>query len=173
MSSCAVESTIDVAVWFLDRARLDDKYLQAQKLQRLLYIAYGFYGVKYHGRKLMPATFVAHELGPTEPNIFRLFEAGRPKIEEVRLPAEVENYLEEIWRRFNSHPIERLTQMVTQKGPYQDALQRGECEELDFGKIVSGFQKKDCQPTETIRMADGRTVQKWMPQKTKQRPANS
>ena len=70
MSSCAVESTIDVAIWFLDRARLDDKYLQAQKLQRLLYFAHGFYGAKYHGRKLMPATFVTHELGPIEPNIF-------------------------------------------------------------------------------------------------------
>ena len=63
--------------------------------------------------------------------------------------------------------------MVTQKGPYQDALEKGEFEELDFGKIVSGFQEKDSKPKETIRTADGRTVQKWMPQKTKWRPANS
>jgi uncharacterized phage-associated protein len=173
MSSCAVESTIDVAIWFLDRARLDDKYLQAQKLQRLLYIAYGFYGAKYHGRKLMPATFVTHELGPIEPNIFRLFEAGRPKLEEARLPAVVEDYLEDIWRRFNTRPIERLTQVITQQDLYQDALKNGEWEELDFNKIVSGFQKKNGEQAENIRTADGRNVQKWVPQKAKRRPANS
>jgi uncharacterized phage-associated protein len=173
MSSCVVESTIDVAVWFLDRARLDDNYLQAQKLQRLLYIAHGLYGAKFHGRKLMPATFVSHELGPIEPNIFRLFEAGRPKLEEARLPAAIEHFLEDIWRRFNAHPVERLTQMVTEQSSYQAALEKGEWEELVFSEIVCGFQKKTCKPAETIRTADGRKVQKWMPQKTNRRPANS
>lgn len=122
MTSSVVESTIDVAVWFLDRARLDDNYPQAQKLQRLLYIAFGLYGAQYHGRKLMPATFVAHELGPIEPNVFRLFKAGRPKLDEPKVPAEVEHFLEDIWRRFNAHPIDRLTHLVTQHEAYQSAF---------------------------------------------------
>ncbi|HAA91835.1 MAG: hypothetical protein CMM48_09770 [Rhodospirillaceae bacterium] len=172
MPSSIVESTIDVAVWFLDRARHEDNYLQAQKLQRLLYIAYGLYGAQYHGRKLMPATFVAHELGPIEPNIFRLFEGGRPKLEEPKVPAEIEHFLEDIWRRFSAHPVDRLTHMVTQQKPYQTAFQKGEWEELESADIVRAFQKR-CEPEEIVRTADGRRVQKWMPQKAKSRPANS
>jgi uncharacterized phage-associated protein len=172
MSASAVESTIDVAVWFLDRARLDDDYLQAQKLQRLMYIAFGLYGAKFYERKLMPATFVAHELGPVEPNIFRLLEAGRPKLDEAKLPAEVVDFLEGIWRRFKAHPVERLTQIVTQHSVYQEAMQKGEWEELAFKEIVSAFQKK-CEPAETVRTVDGKRVQKWIPAKTNRRPANS
>jgi uncharacterized phage-associated protein len=172
MTASATESSIDVAVWFLDRARLDDNYLQAQKLQRLLYIAHGLYGAKYHRRKLMPAVFVAHELGPIEPNIFRLFESGRPKIDEVRLPAEIEAFLEDIWRRFSAHPTERLTHIVTQQKAFRDALMKGEWEEIPFAAIVTAFQKKET-PAETIRTADGRRVQKWMPARTNRKPANS
>ena len=172
MSASAVESTVDVAVWFLDRARLDDDYLQAQKLQRLMYIAFGLYGAKFYQRKLMPATFVAHELGPVEPNIFRLFEAGRPKLDEAKLPAEIVDFLEGIWRRFKAHPIERLTQIVTQQTVYQEAMKKGEWEELAFMDIVAAFQKK-CEPAEPVRTVDGKRVQKWMPAKTNRRPANS
>ena len=57
MASCAVESTIDVALWFLNRASAEDSYIQAQKLQRLLYLAQGCYAQEYYGRKLMPAVF--------------------------------------------------------------------------------------------------------------------
>jgi hypothetical protein len=34
MPDMVVESTFDVALWFQDRARRGDTYLQAQKLQR-------------------------------------------------------------------------------------------------------------------------------------------
>src|SRR3546814_15279512 len=96
MPSAAVESTLDVALWFLDRARREDSYLQAQKLQRLLYLAQGFYAAGFHGRKLMPATFVAHELGPVEPTVFRLFELGPPNVTQIDPPAEVVNFLDSV-----------------------------------------------------------------------------
>ena len=91
----------------------------------------------------------------------------------AHIPVYEEDYLEDIWRRFNTRPIERLTQVITQQDLYQDALKNGEWEELDFNKIVSGFQKKNGEQAENIRTADGRNVQKWVPQKAKRRPANS
>src|SRR3546814_15335998 len=66
MPSAAVESTLDVALWFLDRARREDSYLPAQTLQRLLYMAQGFYAAGFHCRKPLPAPFVAPQLGPVE-----------------------------------------------------------------------------------------------------------
>ena len=68
MPDTVVESTFDVALWFQDRARREDTNLQAQKLQRLLYLAQSYYSAMNYGRKLMPAVFVAQEMGPIEPN---------------------------------------------------------------------------------------------------------
>ena len=56
-----------MAFWFLDRAQSDGEYLQPQKLQRLMFLAYAYYGVLQHGAKLMPATFVATADGPSRP----------------------------------------------------------------------------------------------------------
>src|SRR3546814_18975840 len=93
MPSAAVESTLDVALWFLDRARREDSNLHAQKLQRLLYLAQGYYAAGFHGRKLMPATFVAHELGPVEPTVFRLFELGVTNVTMTDPPAEAVKFM--------------------------------------------------------------------------------
>ena len=90
MTSSAVRSVLDVALWFQDRARYENEHLQAQKLQRLLFIAQGQYAIQFYGRKLMPATFVAYEVGPLEPNIMRFFEFGPPNIPTLDPPAEVE-----------------------------------------------------------------------------------
>ena len=70
MPSAATESCFDVALWFVEKARFDNSYIQAQKLQRLLWLAQGHNAATYHGRKLMPATFVAKSVGPVEPNVF-------------------------------------------------------------------------------------------------------
>jgi len=66
MPSLATDSCFEVALWFVEKARFEDNYLQAQKLQRMLWLAQGHYAATYHGRKLMPATFVARQLGPIE-----------------------------------------------------------------------------------------------------------
>ena len=38
----AAATSLDVAVWFLDRARVEDTYLQPRKLQCLLFLAQPF-----------------------------------------------------------------------------------------------------------------------------------
>ena len=163
MASCAVQSTIDVALWFLNRASADDSYIQAQKLQRLLYVAQGCYAQENYGRKLMPATFLTHDLGPLEPNIYRVFEAGRPQIDYVPPAAEVEDFLERVWRRFGGHPVERLNAMVLQQAAYRKALTGGMGEEILHEQLVDSFKTPEQRQEKTIRTKDGRRVSKWVP----------
>lgn len=170
MASCATDSTIDVAIWLLDRASADDNYLQPQKLQRLLYLAQGYYAREHYGRKLMPATFVVHEMGPVEPTIFRLFEAGRPKIGFVSPPGEVENFLEIVWRRFGGHTVDRLNALIGGQALYRDMAGRGQGEEIQFTDMAAAFAGKD-EAAETVRTPDGRTVKKWMPSRSVRRNA--
>ena len=164
MASCAVGTAIDVAAWFLEKAREDDSYLQPQKLQRLLYYAQAYYGHEYQGRRLMPAMFVVHELGPVEPNIFRMFEAGRPNVVIDRPPAEVEAFLERVWRRYARISVERLTTSVTTQPAYRKISARGGGEVIPFEVVVASIPRSASSP-ERHRTADGRTVQKWVPRK--------
>ncbi|MEM9683484.1 MAG: hypothetical protein AAF942_09480 [Pseudomonadota bacterium] len=163
MASCAVQSTIDVALWFLNRASKDDSYIQAQKLQRLLYVAQGCYAQENYGRKLMPATFLTHDLGPLEPNVYRVFEAGRPQIDYVPPAAEVEDFLERVWRRFGGHPVERLNALVLQQSAYRQALTGGMGEEIPHEQLVDSFKTAEQRQEKTLRTKDGRRVSKWVP----------
>ena len=70
-----VENAFDIAFWFADTALNENEYLQPQKLQRLLFIAQAYYTVAFNGRKLMPAVFIAEEMGPIEPqHLYSVFK---------------------------------------------------------------------------------------------------
>ena len=164
MASCAMGTAIDVAAWLLERARSEDMYLQPQKLQRLLYCAQACYAHEYQGRRLMPAAFVVHELGPVEPNIFRLFEAGRPNVVIDMPPPEIETFLERVWRRFARNSVERLTTLVTASPAYREIAARGDGEIIPFAIVAESVARRDA-PAEKSRTPDGRTIQKWTPRR--------
>ena len=112
----------------------------------------------------MPAIFVAHEMGPIEPNIYRVFESGRPSMPSTPPPAVVENFLELMWRRFSHHTTEHLTSIIKSHDVYKIAFERGAGEEIAFEAIIEFFAAKDRkEPPKSVQTADGRTVQKWVP----------
>ena len=140
LSAPAVGTAFDVAFWFCDTALNENEYLQPQKLQRLLYLAQGYYGVLTTGRKLMPSVFVAIELGPIEPNIFRAFASGRPSLEaELFLDDEAEYLLSSIWRRFGHHSSERLAKITKENPAYLHAFEKGEGTEISLSAMISSF----------------------------------
>lgn len=166
MPASAVSSTVDVAIWFSEKARQDDDYLQPQKLQRLLYLAQGIYAAKNFGRKLMPATFVADETGPIEPNIFRLFEEGPLKSKPKNLAPEVENFLYEVWRRYSHHSTDYINQQIQHHDTYVRAIKNGVFEEITFDEIVSFFTGQDEERKKQkamVKTDDGRVLPKWAP----------
>ncbi len=121
----AVDSSLDVVCWFLNRAMAEREYLQPQKMHRLLYLAQAYYAVAYHGRKLMPAMFVADEPGPVEPTIFRLFDGGPPQIEPRPIADHVDHFLDSVWRRFGAHSVDHLSKLTKGHAPYLEARRRG------------------------------------------------
>lgn len=167
MAIPAVPSAIDVANWFAEIARKEDIYLQPQKLQRMLYIAQGSYAAMYYGRKLMPAVFVADDTGPIEPNIFRVFEMGRPKITPYPMPPEIENFLARIWRKYCHHSTDYINQQIQYHTIYQDALKKGHYEEIPFSEMVRFFSGRDKpkkqKAQKKIVTPDGRKLEKWLP----------
>jgi len=169
----AVDSTFDVAFWFSDTALDRNEYLQPQKLHRLLFLSQGYFAVAFNGRKLMPAVFVAEEMGPIEPNIYRAFTRGRPSIDvEMFLPMEVETFLDNIWRRFGQISAERLTEMSKNSLAYRQARKRGRRAEISLESMRLSFTRADETPAldqvvrpKIMRSQTGQpvTVTAWKP----------
>ncbi len=182
MAAAAVESSFDVAFWFIDRALDDNEYLQPQKLHRLMFLSQAYFAVAYHGRMLMPAVFVAGDLGPIEPNVFRACALQRPAIEPSPLPDMVAQFLDGVWRRFGSHSTESLSRQINAHAPYRDALNKGPRSEITLKAMVDFYGRKASAAPEAatavgappvtqvlrprvMRSQDGKpvSVRKWMP----------
>jgi uncharacterized phage-associated protein len=124
MRSAMVDSSFDIAYWFIDRSLNDGEYLQPQKLHRLLYLSQAYFAVASHGRYLMPALFVADDVGPIEPSVMRACEIQRPAIESKILPEIVVNFLEGLWRKYGSHSTEYLNSLIKNHAPYLEAFRK-------------------------------------------------
>ncbi len=172
--AAAVETMYDVAAWFMDHALNDNEYLQPMKMHRLLFLSQSYFAVAYHGRKLAPGTFVAEEMGPIEPHVFRAFEQGRPSFYlNTTMPGPVETFLESIWRRFGSYSADKLAEITKKTPAFQKAITKGKRTEIEFKDMIASFKKgKEDTPgvekvlrPRVLRSQDGRPVQvsSWAP----------
>ncbi len=167
-----VSNAFDVAFWFADTALNENEYLQPQKLQRLLFLAQSYYSIIHKGRRLMPAVFVADDVGPMEPNVYMAFSRGRPDIDaEIFLPFEVEEFLSGVWRRFGHMPIERLDAITKDTPAYKNAIKGIACRDFSKEMSFSFLENRDAPaPTQVakkkiLRTQTGRPVQvkTWVP----------
>ena len=149
MRPTAVESSFEVACWFLDRATDDGEYLQPQKLHRLLFLAQAYFGVLQNGAKLMPATFIAMDEGPIEPTVFRAFARGRPVIDLKPVDELPRHILDSVWRQFGAHSAEHLNKLIKRHPPYADAYAAAPGAEILFEGMVDfyGTQGLTRKPT--------------------------
>ncbi len=168
-----VSNAFDIAFWFADTALNENEYLQPQKLQRLLFLSQSYYSLVHQGRKLMPAIFVADEIGPIEPNVHMAFSRGRPDVDaELFLPFEVEEFLSGIWRRFGQMTIERLDSITKETSAYKNALKRGPRAEMTLKEMAVSFLENREAPAasqvtqqKVMRTQSGKPVQvkAWVP----------
>lgn len=170
---CVVDSTFDVALWFADKALEQNEYLQPQKLHRLLYLAQGYYAVASEGHKLMPAVFIAEEMGPMEPNVYKAFAKGRPNIEaDNLLPEGVEHFLLSIWSRFGPSTPDSLSKVCQESMAFKQALVKGTRTEIPLKDMLLSFVREKHIPLSTevkkpkmMRSQTGRSVavKNWVP----------
>lgn len=139
MRPTAVDSSFEIAFWFLDRAIEDGEYLQPQKLHRLMYLAQAYFGVLQHGLKLMPATFVAKEEGPVEPTIYKAMARGRPMVEVAPVDEVPRHVLDSVWRQFGAHSVDYLDKMIRRHPPFADALAAGVGSEISLEAMIEFY----------------------------------
>ena len=145
----ATTTSFDVAIWFLDRARAEDSYLQPRKLQCLMFLAQAHYAVAFDGRPLMPAFFVFDHGGPIDPNMYRARESGRPNVTRFPLDEEIMVFLEAVWRRYRDADALKLDQVISRLGASEEAVQRRDGSTIDAAAMcrMFGGRKKGKAPS--------------------------
>lgn len=169
----AVRSAFDVAMWFSDRARVTGRRLQPMALQQLLFLAQAWYAAAHGGRALMPATFVAEELGPVEPNVHAAFSRGHPALDlELPLPVAAEAVLERVWKGFGTMTGEQLLRLTTALPAVRAAASRCRRAPIPLADIagclaeqVAATERTAPESPRLLRTQQGRTVRvaAWQP----------
>ena len=169
----SVDSAFEIAVFFIEKASLENEYIQPQKLHGLLFLSQAYFSVGFQGRKLMPAVFVADERGPIEPNLYLALSSVCPNIDlNSTLPDDVIKFLNEIWRRFGQMETERVIRKSKENSAYTTAVQRGRRSEILFSEIRTAFTNSQNiaksmtpEPVKAYQSQSGRTVsiKKWTP----------
>lgn len=119
----ATTTSYDIAFCLLDRARQEDSYLQPRALQCLLFLSQAHYAAAYGGRRLMPSVFVIDDAGPLDPNLYRMFENGRPQVTAFPLDEAIAVFLDAVWRRYHNDDALRLEQKISRAGAKEKAVQ--------------------------------------------------
>ena len=61
---------------------------------------------------MVPAIFVADEVGPIEPSVFRAWVQGRPKFEGKNIISDdAAAFADSVWRRFGHHSADHLAKL--------------------------------------------------------------
>ena len=172
----AAPTSFDIAIWFLDRARAEDTYLQPRRLQCLLFLAQAHFAAANDGQPLMPAFFVVDDSGPLDPNVHRTLQNGRPDIEESPLAPEILKFLSAVWGRYKNADALRLDQLIARRGVNEEAVCNRDQSEITllamqrmFGAGKGGKNKNKIVGPTLAETASGRkvTITKWSPVRKK------
>ncbi len=104
------------------------------------YLAQALYAAEHEGQMLIPATFLAAESGPIEPNIYQLFEDGPPlrKLPDISRP--VEEFLHEVWSRFGALLVKEIEGFVVRDGVWSACLKVGRNSEISVERMQAGYR---------------------------------
>lgn len=106
-----------IADWYLIRAARDGEHLTQMKLQKLVYIAHGWY-LGLTGQPLISEQVEAWKFGPVIRSLYRYFAdygatpIPAPSSPIALIPQEIERFLEAIWIRYKGYDAVDLSAMT-------------------------------------------------------------
>lgn len=189
----AIRSTFDIVAWFEEQGSQSSVSLNSPTLMKLLYLSQAVYAAEHNSAKLMPATFLATDAGPIEPDLFIGMEHGVSLDDPVSPADHVEAVLTAVWQSFTDNS-ENIDQAISSDQAIAEAKKKGRNSEIQIDEMsasypggLSGFNEKgqvnrfpdgshydakhsnlDAVPSENQEVrftADGRSVTKWVPKK--------
>lgn len=176
MSVPAIDSTIDAAYWFFNRAEDDGLFIEDEKLQHLLFLAQVHYAAANNMEVLMPSLFLCDENGFFEPTLRTIFAQGRPFMPPKKPDEKISSFLEEIWLKYAKMSLTQLTHLIKSNPSYQNCFAKGAKNIADLKTVVDNFINNSSILANNNAYSDNRKkisfsqngpviVSKWKPRK--------
>ena len=177
MNIPVTNSSLDVAYWFIHKAKQENIYLETEKLQHLLFLAQSRYALERQGKMLMPCLFLCDDDGFYEPTLKKIFAHGRPVVQSAQLAVDVAEFLEEIWQDFKGLSIAQIRHIIIQKPIYTKCRKQGINTVAAWNYFID--KSNECGRISTSQVSAARdfvkkvlvsqngpvVVSKWMPRK--------
>ncbi len=141
MTYPAVESAIDAAYWFLDKAEDEKCRLGESQVQNMLFMAQMLFALAYNREMLVPSMFICDENGFSEPNLNKVLAQGRPFMPKTKLSPRITEFMEEIWKKYARIPAKELEFTVKNTPIYRETFKKDTKTLLDFKSIVESLNK--------------------------------
>lgn len=189
----AIRSTFDIVAWFKSRAAADETVLMPSALIKMLYLSQAIYAAENDKVKMMPATFLATDVGPIEPDLFLSLDFV--EIEDPVVPSDnVEDVLLAVWAVLMTEEEQGLDRLIAVDSALKAATERARNSEILIDEMASAYPagiatlrdktsvnrfpdgssyktphpSLDAAPTEDQEVrftADGRSVTRWTPKR--------
>ena len=189
----AIRSTFDIVAWFKNRASSDEVILMPSALLKMLYLSQAVYVAENDMAKMMPATFLATDVGPIEPDLY--LSMDYVELEDPVTPDDdVEDVLLAVWDILKSEGEEGIDTVLGVDSAINNAREKSRNSEIDIAEMAkaypagiasirdkgsvnrfpdgSSFKNEhpslDAAPTadqEVMFTADGRSVTRWAPKR--------
>jgi len=153
-----MESAINIAKWFVNRAAQDaeamrGEYMTNLKLQKLLYYAQGMYSARY-GSFLFEDDIINLQYGPVIPNVLNEYSKYRGSSIEEKYPDIIDDeyvifMLELVYKKFGQFSASKLVQKTHREPPWKNTKRN---EVISKESIQDYFISKYEQPNaDTLR----------------------
>lgn len=140
MSVPAINSSLEAANWFFRRADRDDRYLENDKLQQLLFLAQVHFALNNNMNYLIPGLFVCDSQGFSEPNLTQILSHGLPLMEEPVFSAQINSFLELIWKKYSPMSTAELSEFIKNSDSYADNYLPGKKNIVPLEEIAEKFK---------------------------------
>jgi len=173
MYIAATKSSLDIAYWFFDKAQKTGEYLEADKLQHMLFLSQAYFSVAYDEEQLMPSVFVTTEDGFAEPQLVKIFANGRPYMQSEKLADRVDEFLTDIWTKYGRFTSKELSETIKQTEIYKTAISNGNNSIIDYLRIIEYYKKDEKKASSSLdtkkilftQTGKPVTVTKWQPKR--------
>lgn len=140
MSLPAINSSLEAANWFFRRADQEDRCLENDKLQHLLFLAQVHFALNNNMNYLIPGLFVCDDRGFSEPNLSRILTFGMPLMEAPAFSGNINSFLELIWKKYFPMSGSELSEFIKNSDSYADNYQPGKKNIVPLEEMAQKFK---------------------------------
>lgn len=139
MNISSVDSALDIAGWFYNKAKSEGLYLEHERLQHLLFLSQAHYAIANNNAMLMPSLFICSRDGFFEPSIAKMISISNINFPDTNFNKQIEMFLEAIWKKYSLLSLRDLGDLIKTRTSYNVHYISGKKNIVSLSEMIKNF----------------------------------